>query len=235
MICLTFDTDYMQPNDMNRFLHEYQLPGRGTFFLWNEMKGVDWKGHELGPHPFFEQNKGYSEILEQFEAFVGCPCAGMRSHSCLTSHMLEIELKKRKYIYCSNKSALFQDNLSPLRLPWGIWELPIYYMDSMDFTMPEGWSCYKHKVFDKRIIEQAVGGDALYVFDFHPLHIILNTNDRQQYAGIKNKLLKERVSPYTLSFSGYGTRDFFEFLLQSMMSNAVESTSCHKSIPPMQA
>lgn len=227
MICLTFDTDYMREDDMNRFLDEYQFPGAGTFFVHeNTLGNIDWKLHEVCPHPTFDSSCANFSCLDKFDGKLNQIPLGMRSHSCVTSHMLGIELKKRGFKYASNQSALYQNDITPMRLPWGVWELPIYYMDSMDFTMKEGWPGLRHSPFSADVVINAVEGKGLYVFDFHPLHISLNTSDRQDYAKIKDALLSENKSPFDLAFSGKGTRTFFEFLLDKMKASNISSRKC---------
>lgn len=234
MICLTFDTDYLGPDALHAFLEKFPFPGAGTFFLWADAPGVDWGEHELGPHPFFTDGASNREVLARAEAFLGgagpFERCGIRPHSCHYSHALGVEFRRRGYLYTSTQSILHQDGLCPMRQPWGLWEMPIYYMDNLDFTLPEGWPDWRHRPFSPDIIERALAGDSLYLFDFHPLHIMLNTGTRRQYAGVKEAVLAGVKSPLDLAFSGHGTRTFFEALLSRMLERGMRSFTCRDAL-----
>lgn len=227
MIVLTFDTDYVYPKDLERFTHHFGLPGRTTFFLWRPFRGLDLGRHELAPHPFLSETTPWRTTLDEFEQAWGRRARVLRAHSCVYSHMLGIELARRGYAAVSQATFLGQANLRPYRHPWGIWELPIYYMDSMDMTFGRNWSDFDHALFSSATIETALADSAgLYVFDFHPIHVILNTSSYDQYQSVRGRVVDERVSPFDLAFAGQGCRTFFEELLRRMNETRQESKSC---------
>lgn len=226
MICLTFDTDHMTPDWMDRFLGEAPLPGRGTFFMWAPFPGLDWRGHVNEPHPHFEhlpdapgQLKAFFKTLEHEAP------RGFRAHSCVTSHMICLAAKQVGVEYVSMASPTEHLGLKPYRHPWGVWEMPIYYMDNMDFCTPENWPDLDHKPFRKGIIEDALNEDGLYVFDFHPLHIALNTPNFGYYQTIKDDLLSRRKDPWQLRSGDYGTANFYEDLCEAMDKKGIKSVS----------
>jgi hypothetical protein len=226
MICITFDTDYMLESDMKRFLETFPIPGKATFFLWKPFKAIEWGKHELEPHPYLSQTREWADEVKTLVHNLKIEPRGMRSHSCVYSHTFGVYLKKQNYIYTTMTTPLFQDNLYPYRHSWGIWELPIFYMDNMDFCMVNNWPELNHIPFDTSIINKAIQGQSLYVFDFHPLHIILNTRTYEDYALVRDKIVKEGESPFNYSFEGRGTRTFFEELCQAMLNFDNLSFTC---------
>jgi hypothetical protein len=73
-------------------------------------------------------------------------------------------------------------NLTPHRLRWGytkLWRLPYFWEDDSEmFEDDPIWS-----LSDERL---AVPG--LRIFDFHPIHLLLNTNKFETYSALKQEL-----------------------------------------------
>src|SRR5207249_4334714 len=156
--------------------------------------------HEVAPHPCIDRLSEWDDDLKTIVKQFPEKPLGLRTHSCVFSHMIGIGMHDQGYFYISQAQALYQQGLLPSRHPWGIWELPIYYMDNMDFWMSKNWDDLAHQPFNPEIIERAVGNEALYVFDFHPLHIALNTGKPDHYVAVKDRILNEGVSPFDLRF-----------------------------------
>jgi len=231
MICLTFDTDHVSDRDMEEFLRRYPLPGRATFFCHRPYACLQGTGHELAPHPLIEDLRSWSADLERLAAQLPERPIGVRPHSCVYSHMVGIELARLGYRYVSQASNLYQSGLRPSRHPWGIWELPIYYMDNMDFWMCRNWPGLGHKPFDRGVIERALSEpDSLFVFDLHPLHIALNTRGHEDYATSKSRVVEGGESAFAHAREGRGTRMFFEELCNAMESANVRSSSCAEAL-----
>ena len=229
MIALTFDTDYLSKDDLQRFVEEFPLPGRATFFLWRPEPGIDLGGHEIGIHPFFEDRAPWRETLARFLERQGGAPTSIRPHSCAYSHMLGIELVKLGFTTVSQATYLYKTGLEPYRHPWGLWELPIYYMESMDFTFSHNWPAFEHEPFASSVIEQSLTSDGLFVYDFHPLHVICNTSSYPQYQSIREDIVRGRKSPFDVRLPGRGARTFYLELLERMGQAGVESTSCSEA------
>jgi hypothetical protein len=229
-IAITYDTDYMWEEDLLKFSSDFPILGKATYFLWKPFRNLSILNCELEPHPYFNQKKPWSDTIDEFENEWGKRGKILRPHSCVYSHMLGIELGKRGYLGISQATYIGISNITPYRHPWGIWELPIYYMDSMDFTMSFNWPELNHRPFDLNLIDRCIDSESLFVFDFHPLHIALNTSDFNQYQGVKDKILKREVSPFNLSFKGKGTRFFYEELLNKMYTRNIQSLTCEEAI-----
>lgn len=230
MICLTFDTDWMSPEAVERFLHDFPLPGRATFFCHEPFDSLARSGHELGPHPFIEDLRDWRADLASLRARVNPAARGVRAHSCVFSHVMGVGLHDMGFDYVSQASPLYQQGITPYRHPWGVWELPIYYMDNMDFWTGGNWPDLKHQPFSSRWIQDAVGGPDLYVMDFHPIHIALNTRTPDDYQSVKASIVEGRVSPFELTYPGRGTREYFQELCDAMAAAGETSVGCAEAI-----
>lgn len=235
MICLTFDTDWMTESGMARFLEAFPIPGRGTFFAHEAFDCLTNSDHEVGPHPFISDLNDWKSGLNMLAQSLGKPVRGMRAHSCVFSHAIGVGLNEMGFDYVSQANNVFQDGLKPFRHPWGIWELPIYYMDNMDFWTAKNWPELKHTPFSGDLIRRAVDGDSLYVFDFHPLHVALNSRATEDYQMVKSKIVEQGISPFDLAFEGRGVRVFFEELCQAMRDSGTVSLACNDALDEWQA
>lgn len=234
MICLTFDTDWMGNRDIERFLELFPIPGEATFFLHQAIPALHSTTHELCPHPFIDNLSSWLPRLEALSRDLPVAPRGVRPHSCVFSHMIALQLHQSGYRYVSQGMSLYQTGLSPLRHPWGIWELPIYYMDNMDFCAQQNWPGIKHTVFDERIIDAALKEKGLFVFDFHPLHIALNTRTHADYSRVKDRIIRNETSPFDLASGGRGTRDFFLQLCSAMRASGRQSSTCWNALKALE-
>lgn len=224
----------MTEDALARFLSEYSLPGRCTFYAHKPFRNLEpfaEKGeHEVGPHPVWVDLDRWKDNLESITTHLTVQPRGLRSHSCAFSHMIAIGLNDLGYRYTSNADQLFQKGIRPYRQPWGIWELPIYYMDNMDFWMPKNWPELAHQPFRRDLIEVALGSTDLFVFDFHPLHIALNTPGYQQYSAVRSRVLEGGESPFALRYEGHGTDDFFREVCAAMLAAGERSYTCAEAL-----
>jgi len=226
VICLTFDTDWMIDETLAMFLERVHWPGVATFFLHADLSCIHSTPHELCPHPFIEDLRSWEKGMQSLASSIPVRARGVRPHSCVFSHMIGIRLHELGYRYVSQAQHLFQAGLQPFRHPWGIWEMPIYYMDNMDFWMPKNWPNLAHRPFSGEVIDRAINEPGLYVFDFHPLHIALNTRCHADYTSVKQRIVEERASPFDLRFPGRGVGVFFDELCEALERSGVRSHSC---------
>jgi hypothetical protein len=230
MICLTFDTDWMTDATLSEFLHRVQIPGRGTFFCHNTFSALAGTRHELGPHPFIERLSESQQQIAHLTRQFAEPPRGLRTHSCVFSHMIGIGMFEAGYRYVSQAQHLFQTGLRPYRHPWGIWEIPIYYMDNMDFCMTKNWSQLAHVPFRDSVITAALESDDLFVFAVHPIHIALNTGTHEDYSSVKARIVAGGESPFDLRFSGRGTESFYLELCEAIDKAATRSFTCSEAL-----
>src|SRR5262245_35611337 len=213
---------------MAEFLSTNTFVGRGTFFRTQRYKCLAGADHEQAPHPFLDPRSNWeTELREKREAF---PLAkGWRSHSCVFSHMLAVWLGQNGYDYVSTHDQFGQTGPVPIRSRWGIWHLPIYYTDTMDFSAERFGDRLNAAAFDKAIIRGALATPGLYVFDFHPVHIMLNTPDAEYYLARRDRFRAgERIED--LRYSGYGTASFFTELCGNFRRAGLRSLGMHEAL-----
>jgi hypothetical protein len=230
MICLTFDTDWMTEASLERFLRECPIPGRATFFCHDAFQCLSTTDHELCPHPFVSDLQDWQGELQELRSRISPGSTGIRTHSCVFSHAMAVGLHDLGFTYISQAASPFQPGLAPFRHPWGIWELPIYYMDNMDFWFRGNWPGVEHTSFDPRWIKQAVMGPDLYVFDFHPIHLALNTQRPGDYQRVKDRIVQQGVSPFELTLPGRGAREYFRELCAAMNDSGLQSVTCSEAV-----
>lgn len=220
----------MTAEGIAKFLKDFPIPGKATFFAHDNFPILYSSAHEICPHPVIEDLSTWEEEVRKRAAYLPIKPRGVRPHSCVFSHVIGVGLKALGYTYVSQAQNLFQRDLKPFRHPWGIWELPIYYMDNMDFWMAKNWPPTGHYPFNREVIEQSLSDDSLYVFDIHPLHVALNTRSHEDYPLVKEKIVNHGVSPFELSFPGRGARAFYLDLCEAMQNRGIRSRSCFEAL-----
>lgn len=208
MIYLSFDTDHLGVEDLSQFLNLYPNLPRSTFFLHERTKGWNDLIHEVNPHPTILTNTSLNSTAQIGKTLSS---SGVRAHSCVSSHMLDIEYAKSGFLYTSQETHWKTASI-PYRKAWGIWEIPISYMDNQDMWWGKNWNDTYNSTFDCRFLEKAVKSRHAYVFDFHPLHILLNSNSPEDYYLKRDKLKGGSVHPLASDIT-YGVRNYFEQLL----------------------
>ena len=88
----------------------------------------------------------------------------------------------------------------------------------------------KHQPFHRDVIRKAVAEPGLYVFDFHPLHIILNTRTYNDYLEVREAIRSGKTSAFDLAVAGNGTRAFFLDLCKEMERCGLKSSNCVEAL-----
>jgi len=228
MICLTFDSDYMDEGRMAEFLETIGFPGRATVFCTQAYTCIGTTELEVGPHPTLDAGADWTRELEEKRALFP-EARGWRSHSCVFSHLLAEWLAGHGYNYVSTNDQFGQSGIQAIRHPWGLWHLPIYYMDNMDFSGRQFLGDDYGEPFSDKTIERALADDGLYVFDFHPIHLLLNTPDKDHYFAVRDRF-KAGESLDTIVFPGAGTRSFFDRLCAAMSRRGLRSLTLGEAL-----
>lgn len=228
MICLSFDTDHMNEARMEEFLAEVTWPGGGTFFCTQPYACLNRDEFELAPHPFLTGNRDWLVELRTKRAEFP-KAVGWRAHSCVFSHTLAEWLSCNGYVYVSTHDNFGQQGIRPNRHLWGVWHAPIYYMDNMDFSRSRFTPGIKEKPFNPALIKTACEADGFYVFDFHPIHLVLNSPNPEWYAERRAAFLAGEPIK-SLRYPGPGARSFFDDLVVAMRANSCESLPIIKGL-----
>ena len=216
MIGFSFDTDRMSEEAMVEFLDRTPIPGEATFFCTQRYQALETTAHERCPHVFLEEGSNWTETIERARAAFP-EAKGWRSHSCVFSHLLAERLAGLGYEYVSIHDELGRTDLRPHKHAWGLWHLPIYYMDNLDFSMARFWGESAPEPFSEELIRAAVTGTGLFVFAFHPIHIALNSPSPEVYFE-RRALVEQGMSLNEARWGGYGTSDFYEALCDAMQA-----------------
>jgi hypothetical protein len=216
MICLTFDTDHMSARRMAEFLGATALPGQATIFCTQPYDCLEDTEHELCPHPQLDPSCDWDEELARTRAEFPL-ASGWRSHSCVYSHLLAERLAKLGYAYVSIRDEIGRAVPRPFAEAWGVWHLPIYYMDTLDISRSRFWKNRPHTPFAPELIETALDDDGVYVFDFHPVHIMLNSVSADSYLESRDSFVADGRTD-ELRRPGYGVGDFYAQLCSRMES-----------------
>ena len=231
MIYITFDTDHMTDNRMDSFLSTFELIGSCTFFCtqrFDALESTKHARHEIGLHPFLEDSPDWMMTIERLRAQwpISFEINGIRSHSCVFSQRFGVNLFEKGLSYVSHMTPPLGTVIPPFRYPWGIAEVPISYMDNMDLA-------YQHLIpnytaLDKNFLHKALMSDLPFVFDFHPIHILLNTTSPQAYAEWwKNGCPSDYVC------NGFGVRDYFISLTETLKKHSSQSQTVSKLVQSM--
>lgn len=177
--CITSDLDWAPDEVVQYFLNilkEYDV--LSTLFLTNRLGNqVKTEGHELAIHPNFT-SLNFSSHIEEMLAI--CPQAqGSRSHSLFFSERLRTIYHKFNIRYQSNIMMYHQEGINPLPVSLTTTEYPLCWMDMFYLEMEE------YPDFSPNI--RFLKTDGLKIFDFHPVHVFLNTCSINHYNNAKEK------------------------------------------------
>ena len=170
------------------------------------------EGFELGVHPNFnpllDGSAGNAEqVLDSILEIVP-EAVSVRSHSMVQSSRLLELFSSRGLMFDCNHFIPAQSEIT--LKPWELWngmvKVPHFWEDDVAFIVGEDFDC-----------SVLLNQEGLKVFDFHPIHIFLNTEDPARYESTRDlhsdagRLLLER-------FPGVGTRSHFLEVLRAYQS-----------------
>jgi hypothetical protein len=228
MIVLTFDTDHMTERMMDIFIDRIMPPDiTATYFCSRPFASLRGAKGELAPHPVLEPSRPWLQALQdkirEVEDFYQAEVEGLRTHSLVSSQQMMVQLNTLGLSYVSSIAIPYSANIAPFRGPWGVVEIPIRYMDNMDLWARDKTGL-QSRCFDEAIIELAMTEGQHFCFDFHPIHIMLNT---AQFADYETWVQRGRPELDDLvKRRCYGTRDFFLDLCAAIRRAGREHVTC---------
>jgi hypothetical protein len=230
VICLSFDTDHVSDERMWEFVETVPIPGAATVFCTRRFEALEDARHELCPHPFLHANGDWDRELATTRALFP-NAVGWRSHSCVYSHLLAERIANDGYLYASTHEDLGRAGLAPYPETWGIWQMPIYYMDNLDMFRSRYWSSPDRSPFAPELLDVPFLDEGVYVFDFHPVHLLLNTPYPEWYFERRDAFVAGAALS-TLQHEGPGTRDFYDAVCGRMAAEGVESVTMASALQP---
>jgi hypothetical protein len=228
MLCLTFDTDHCNAQRVREWRAACKFPGRGTIFCTEEFPFLADHDFEIAPHPVLQNAADPTAEIKRWRSLIP-KATCWRSHSLATSQVVSIRLGQEGYRISSTVEMFARGDIRPILSPWGVWEMPIYYMDNSDFNRPDYGTLGGLDIFDPTIIERATCGNALYVFDFHPVHYLLNTPSYSYYLEHSGKF-RQGWDTASIRFNGYGVASFFDELVEAMRRTGLRSRTLPEAL-----
>ncbi len=210
MIVLSFDTDYVPDfvlEDILNTLDMYKF--RATFFCTNAFPDKNRTNIELALHPNFmpdsTQGNSVDDILLNFRKDFSS-AIGVRTHRLYWYSGLQEKFINHGIVYDSSIFLPFHPHLTPVKIG-KLTRIPYWWSDNIHLL--HGMDC-------NAVNLPGMNEPGLKIFDFHPVHIYLNTKDLDNYRNALGAIdtLREatpkQLSGFRNSGSGIGT--FFERL-----------------------
>jgi len=218
---VTFDIEWAPDSSIQKCLElltEFNV--KATFFATHHTdlnKEIIHQGHELGIHPNFlpgsSQGKSVDEIIEtclEFAPTAWC----MRTHSLVQSSPLLHEIFS-KYPQLTMDISLFMHKAPHVQRTK--WAFDGVFFDRIMYNWEDDAEFYKMNFSE----ESKKFFGPITVFDFHPIHVHLNSSNGSEYKRLKesnvgiplNSLNDKKVCEFTNTSDGVHT--FFRSVLAS--------------------
>jgi hypothetical protein len=180
---------------------------------------------ELGIHPNFmrgsTQGKTESEILQTCLSIVPT-CRAMRTHGLMqSSNILDLCISQGNLMVDASIFLPLCKNISVvryLRMGKVLNRIPYYWED--DYAIDLADSNEAVDIWDVDALVK--DNDGIMIFNFHPIHVYLNTADFESYERLKkvNKNLTDLNEDEVRKYINpkLGARTFFDELLKKMRS-----------------
>lgn len=166
---------------------------------------------ELGIHPNFNglmngnytNGKTVEEVVDRLLEFVP-EAKSIRSHSLLQNSRICELFAEKGFVYDCNHLIPEQSEIE--LKPWPLWngviKVPHYWEDDA--------VCIYNKNSD---FQEVLKRDGLKVFDFHPIHVFLNTENLERYELCRDFHNQPEIL-LNYRYEGFGTRSYLKQLLE---------------------
>jgi hypothetical protein len=229
MIALTFDTDHMTEGMMLQFMQIIPPDLPYTFFCHRAFPRLKLENSEIAIHTSLSAPERWINVTtalrSEIETIAG-PVVGLRPHSLMCSQLYLVGLHEIGIQYVSSITINPEQDMPCFRYSWGPIEVPIRYMDNMDLWSRDKAGLTK-TCFSKAIIEAAISSRQLFCFDFHPVHIYLNTSQFADYEEWVREGRPDLAKP--VERRDYGTRDFFLDLCSEIRRSRAQIATCRQA------
>lgn len=218
--CFTSDIEWANESVIKyafKFFDKFNVPV--TPFITHRSEEITrrYAGKErlVGVHPnfFSDSTHGttYQEVVNHVIA-LNPRARGFRSHSCFVNLKIEDIFYDRNYKWDSNLVLHLQPDIVPLHLATGLTRFPNFLEDYHFLRLQSGTvNCAVHL----KKIKPKLSTAGLKIFNFHPIHIFLNTTSLEQYMNYKSgktsmkdedgiKNIVENIIDYVKSNTGLG-------------------------------
>jgi len=220
-IFLTFDMDWCSDEVLAYTLdiiEQYDV--KATIFVTHETslfkKMRENKNIELGIHPNFNfllngdfrQGKKVEEVIKFYKQLV--PNAiSVRSHSLTQGSTVLASFEKFGFIYdCNTFIPLIGGIQKPYKYTKKLIRVAHVFEDDVRHLYDKEWS-----------IEKYINYEGIKVFDFHPIHIFLNSESMDRYEKARPIFQDYEKLKKNINTSTYGTKDFLINLIERGLKN----------------
>ena len=133
---------------------------------------------EIGIHPNFNlllnrDGKNADEIMNDMLS-IHPDSKGLRSHSGMRSSSLCELFKQKGLVYESNILLPYNNTIKPFVLWNGLYQIPFNWEDDVHFLYNKSFENSGLNILDDNI-----------VFNFHPIHVFLNSENQDRYLSAK--------------------------------------------------
>ncbi len=222
MISFTSDIDWAPEPvilDMLEIFEKYQV--KCTLFCTHKsdvLQNCNRELFEVGIHPNYNplfENKSKDTAREILEKILEIypESRGVRSHSLTQNSTLLSQFADFGLVYDANQFLPYHRNIKPFKLWTGMWRIPYNWEDDVHWSYGKSF-CNP---------EIDILSPDLHVFNFHPIHVFLNTDCQQTYDqaklyyqdfnNLKNYINKREI----------GTRDLLTNLLEQIRNTSTKT------------
>ncbi len=188
---------------------------KATFFVTHQTPLLERirknPNFELGIHPNFNPllegnqiyGKNYKEVIDFFMEIVP-EAVSIRSHSITQNSKILDYLCEKSIKYDLNTFLSFNSGIiaKPFIYRNGLIKVPYFWEDDVALILKGG--------FD---LKSLLDYEGIKVFNFHPIHIFLNTDHIHRYEQAKN-LTSYKEFALNINKTNYGTCNFFLDLIK---------------------
>jgi hypothetical protein len=183
MIIFTSDIDWTTEDVISEMIdvfEQYQM--KCTFFATHDskvLKNCNRDLFELAIHPNFNPHlenrttKSVDDVIDELLKIYP-EAKGVRSHCMTQSSIILGKFAEKGLLYDANHFLPYQ-KINVFKLWTGMWRIPYNWEDDIHYSY--------NKSFDD--IGLTLNHDDLFVFDFHPTQVFLNTERAERYIKAK--------------------------------------------------
>lgn len=219
-VFLTFDVDWASDEILDfvlNIIEKYDV--KATFFVTHVTKLLDRMKKnpniELGIHPNFNYllngdfryGKNFHEIIDYYLRIVP-DAVSVRSHS-ITQNSIIIKAFSDKGLRYDCNDFIPIDSEIELK-PWFLLEeklikAPYFWEDDIYFAQNDNWD-----------IQEYINYKGIKIFDFHPIHVFLNTENIARYNNYKKYSNQPYISNAYVNNDKLGIRTFLFNILEEL-------------------
>ncbi|MFY9107284.1 polysaccharide deacetylase family protein [Aliarcobacter cryaerophilus] len=213
---ITFDIDWCTNEVLSYTLdivEKYDI--KATFFVTHETKLLERMrvnpNIELGIHPNFNfllngdfrQGSSSKEVVQYYKKFVP-NAVSVRSHSLTQSSNIFPIFEDEGFIYECNTFIPLQGGIQlPYKHTKQLIKVPHIFEDDVRELYEDEWNLKKYLNYK-----------GIKVFDFHPIHIFLNSENIERYNSAREHFQNFEELKKCVNTKSYGTKDFLIDLIK---------------------